>query len=115
MRHRQSAQGQGHVHPPPHLAVEAVAQQLFGPLEAIGDGPVGEVEPARCLAAVTPGIDVDLQRLDQCGRFHPRCSVAFDHGRTEEPPLLDVGGGQSAACWLAKAGGRSEWPAAEPI
>jgi hypothetical protein len=30
----------------------------------------------------------------------------FDRCRVEEPPLFDVGGGQSAACWLVE-GGRS--------
>jgi oligopeptide/dipeptide ABC transporter ATP-binding protein len=39
-------------------------------------------------------------------RFHPRCPLAFDRCKTEEPPMFDVGGGQSAACWLAE-GGRS--------
>jgi oligopeptide/dipeptide ABC transporter ATP-binding protein len=37
-------------------------------------------------------------------RFHPRCPVAFDRCRTDEPPLFDVGGGQAAACWLAEPG-----------
>jgi peptide/nickel transport system ATP-binding protein len=37
-------------------------------------------------------------------RFHPRCPVAFDRCRVEEPPLFDVGGGQRAACWLAESG-----------
>ncbi len=35
-------------------------------------------------------------------RFHPRCPVAFDRCKVEEPPLFDVGGGQSAACWLVE-------------
>ena len=35
-------------------------------------------------------------------RFHPRCPVAFDRCRVEEPPLFDLGGGQAAACWLAE-------------
>ncbi|HEY7590237.1 MAG TPA: ABC transporter ATP-binding protein [Candidatus Limnocylindrales bacterium] len=39
-------------------------------------------------------------------RFHPRCPLAFDRCRVEEPPLFDVGAGQSAACWLVE-GGRS--------
>jgi peptide/nickel transport system ATP-binding protein len=43
-------------------------------------------------------------------RFHPRCPVAFDRCKVEEPPLFDVGGGQQAACWLAD--GRA--PAAPP-
>ena len=37
-------------------------------------------------------------------RFHPRCPVAFERCRTEEPPLFDVGGGQEAACWFAEPG-----------
>ncbi|HEY8988826.1 MAG TPA: hypothetical protein VIM39_07365, partial [Candidatus Limnocylindrales bacterium] len=37
-------------------------------------------------------------------RFNPRCPYAFDRCRVEEPPLFDVGGGQSAACWLAEGG-----------
>jgi hypothetical protein len=30
--------------------------------------------------------------------------MAFDRCVVEEPPLFDVGGGQSAACWLAEPG-----------
>jgi oligopeptide/dipeptide ABC transporter ATP-binding protein len=37
-------------------------------------------------------------------RFHPRCPLAFDRCRVDEPPLFDVGGGQQAACWLVEPG-----------
>jgi oligopeptide/dipeptide ABC transporter ATP-binding protein len=37
-------------------------------------------------------------------RFHPRCPLAFDRCRVEEPPLFDVGSGQQAACWLVEGG-----------
>ena len=37
-------------------------------------------------------------------RFHPRCPLAFDRCKVEEPPLFDVGDGHQAACWLAEAG-----------
>ncbi|MEO8463661.1 MAG: ABC transporter ATP-binding protein [Chloroflexota bacterium] len=37
-------------------------------------------------------------------RFHPRCPVAFDRCRVEEPTLIQIGGGQAAACWLAGTG-----------
>jgi peptide/nickel transport system ATP-binding protein len=34
-------------------------------------------------------------------RFHPRCPYAWDKCRTEEPPLLEIGGaGHTARCWL---------------
>jgi oligopeptide/dipeptide ABC transporter ATP-binding protein len=51
---------------------------------------VGETPDA---AAVPPGC-----------RFHTRCPLVFDRCRTDEPPLIDLGGGQSAACWLAERG-----------
>ena len=37
-------------------------------------------------------------------RFHPRCPLAFDRCRSEEPPLFEVGAAQKAACWLAEGG-----------
>jgi oligopeptide/dipeptide ABC transporter ATP-binding protein len=46
----------------------------------------------------------DAARIPTGCRFHPRCPLAFDRCKTEEPPLFDVGGGQSAACWLAEGG-----------
>jgi oligopeptide/dipeptide ABC transporter ATP-binding protein len=46
----------------------------------------------------------DASRIPTGCRFHPRCPLAFDRCTTEEPPLFDVGGGQSAACWLAEGG-----------
>jgi len=36
--------------------------------------------------------------------FHPRCPVAEPICRTQEPPLLDLGGGHSAACHLVRPG-----------
>jgi len=35
-------------------------------------------------------------------RFHPRCPMAFDRCKVEEPPLFDLGQGQAAACWLVE-------------
>ena len=32
-------------------------------------------------------------------RFNPRCGLVRDVCRVDEPPLVDVGGGTSAACW----------------
>jgi oligopeptide/dipeptide ABC transporter ATP-binding protein len=52
------------------------------------------------LAGETP----DAAHVPTGCRFHPRCPLAFDRCRLEEPPLFDVGGGQSAACWLVEGG-----------
>jgi oligopeptide/dipeptide ABC transporter, ATP-binding protein, C-terminal domain len=32
-------------------------------------------------------------------RFHPRCPVAIDHCKIQEPPFLEVSPGHYAACW----------------
>jgi len=37
-------------------------------------------------------------------RFHPRCPYAFDRCPAEEPPLLELSGGRSSACWLQTEG-----------
>ena len=66
------------------------------------DPPSGDGPNRTILVGETP----DASRVPPGCRFHPRCPLAFDRCRTEDPPLFDVGGGQSAACWLAE-GGRS--------
>ncbi|MEE8441244.1 MAG: oligopeptide/dipeptide ABC transporter ATP-binding protein, partial [Spirochaetia bacterium] len=33
-------------------------------------------------------------------RFHPRCPHAFDRCGIAAPPLIDLGGGRAARCWL---------------
>jgi oligopeptide/dipeptide ABC transporter ATP-binding protein len=57
------------------------------------------------LAGETP----DAVNIPPGCRFHPRCPLAEQAGimarcRSEEPPLLDLGGGRSSACWLAESG-----------
>jgi peptide/nickel transport system ATP-binding protein len=46
-----------------------------------------------------PGSPPDLIDLPSGCKFHPRCPLAIDKCRAEEPPLLDVGPGHGAACW----------------
>jgi len=40
-------------------------------------------------------------------RFAPRCPAVFDRCRQEEPPLIPVGRGQTARCWLYDPPGNS--------
>ncbi|MER9178585.1 ABC transporter ATP-binding protein [Mesorhizobium sp. M0955] len=35
-------------------------------------------------------------------RFHPRCPLAFDHCKEEEPPAVEVGPQHRSACWLTE-------------
>jgi peptide/nickel transport system ATP-binding protein len=46
----------------------------------------------------------DASRLPPGCRFAPRCPVAFDRCRSEEPPLIQLGAGRASACWLAPSG-----------
>jgi peptide/nickel transport system ATP-binding protein len=55
-------------------------------------------EPAGTLAFI-PGAPPDLLDPPAGCRFHPRCPVALDHCRLEEPPLVELGPGHLAACW----------------
>jgi peptide/nickel transport system ATP-binding protein len=49
-----------------------------------------------------PGQPPSLIRLPAGCPFHPRCPLAMERRRQEEPPLLQVGApGQSSACWRA--------------
>jgi peptide/nickel transport system ATP-binding protein len=44
-------------------------------------------------------------------RFHPRCPYAFARCLDEEPPLLPLADGRTAACWLQEPGGAPATPA----
>ena len=61
---------------------------------------VGDRAQRTILVGETP----DAVHIPSGCRFHPRCPLAFDRCRVEEPPLIDVGHDHRAACWLAEAG-----------
>jgi peptide/nickel transport system ATP-binding protein len=43
-------------------------------------------------------------------RFHPRCPYAFDRCQVDEPPLVPLQDGRTAACWLQPEGAPAESP-----
>ena len=47
-----------------------------------------------------PGTPPDLVEPSTGCRFHPRCPYAFERCAAQEPPLLEVGPGHTARCWL---------------
>jgi peptide/nickel transport system ATP-binding protein len=55
-------------------------------------------EPAGTPAFI-PGAPPDLLDPPTGCRFHPRCPVALERCRLEEPPLVELGPGHLAACW----------------
>ena len=58
----------------------------------------------RAQRTILEGETPDAAHVPSGCRFHPRCPMAFDRCKVEEPPLFELGGGQSAACWLAEPG-----------
>ena len=58
-------------------------------------------QPRERLAAI-PGQVPPATAWPAGCRFHPRCPVAFDRCRVENPPLLETGVGRRARCWLVE-------------
>jgi peptide/nickel transport system ATP-binding protein len=73
-------------------------------LVSVSPAPDPPTAGARAKRTILVGETPDAAHIPSGCRFHPRCPYAFDRCRVEEPPLFDVGGGQSAACWLAEGG-----------
>jgi oligopeptide transport system ATP-binding protein len=46
------------------------------------------------------GLPPDLIRPPQGCRFNPRCQFKIDRSLHDDPPLMDVGPQQRAACWV---------------
>jgi peptide/nickel transport system ATP-binding protein len=65
---------------------------------------VPRADGAGLLPESLPGEVPDPAHPPSGCRFHPRCPYAFDRCAVEEPPLMSLTGGRSAACWLQSAG-----------
>ncbi len=63
-------------------------------------------EPGAPARTILVGETPDAAQVPPGCRFHPRCPLAFDRCRVEEPPLVEVGEGHRAACWLSGVGPR---------
>ena len=87
---------------------EAVIRSPHNPytqaLVSVSPKPAPPTPGDRAKRTILVGETPDAAHIPSGCRFHPRCPYAFDRCRIEEPPLFDVGGGQSAACWLAEGG-----------
>jgi oligopeptide/dipeptide ABC transporter ATP-binding protein len=75
-------------------------------LVSVSPTPEPPARGTRARRTILVGETPDAAHIPTGCRFHPRCPLAFDRCKVEEPPLFDVGNGQSAACWLVE-GGRS--------
>jgi peptide/nickel transport system ATP-binding protein len=73
-------------------------------LVSVSPSPDPPTAGERAKRTILKGETPDAVHIPSGCRFHPRCPLAFDRCRVEEPPLIDIGGGQAAACWLAEPG-----------
>jgi oligopeptide/dipeptide ABC transporter ATP-binding protein len=71
-------------------------------LVSVSPSPEPPTAGQRAKRTILEGETPDAAHVPPGCRFHPRCPLAFDRCRVEEPPLFDLGGGQGAACWLAE-------------
>ena len=101
---------------------DRIAVMYLGRIVEIGDARTVLSDPqhpyTRALRSVVPvpdpsarrrpvilvGETPDPSRIPSGCRFHPRCPVAFDRCRVEDPPLFDLGDGHEAACLLVEDG-----------
>jgi oligopeptide/dipeptide ABC transporter ATP-binding protein len=77
------------------------------PLHPYTEALIGAVPPPDgrgFLPEALPGEVPDPARPPSGCRFHPRCPYAFERCPQEEPPLVSLADGRSAACWLQPAG-----------
>jgi oligopeptide/dipeptide ABC transporter ATP-binding protein len=96
---------------PAEQVIHAPRNPYTKALVSVSPSPDPPTAGVRAERTILEGETPDAAHIPTGCRFHPRCPVAFDRCRVEEPPLFDVGGGQAAACWLAEptidAGGRA--------
>ena len=104
----------GHV-PRPHGRDRADRPALGAaapPLQRVADQR--DSAPGRAAASCPtslPGEVPDPGQPPSGCRFHPRCPYAFSRCSAEEPPLVTLADGRSAACWLQPEGSTAASPA----
>ena len=76
-------------------------------LVSVAPTPEPPTPGMRASRTILEGETPDAAFIPPGCRFHPRCPVAFDRCRVEEPPLFDLGAGQAAACWLVEDAARA--------
>jgi oligopeptide/dipeptide ABC transporter ATP-binding protein len=87
---------------PAERVIQAPRHPYTAALVSVAPSP--EPPAHRPSRTILVGETPDAAAIPAGCRFHTRCPLVFDRCLTEEPPLVDVGGGQSAACWLAERG-----------
>ncbi|MDX8496650.1 ABC transporter ATP-binding protein [Mesorhizobium sp. VK22B] len=103
------------------LIADRIAVMYLGKLVEIGTADEITFNPRHpytvALRSATPQIGANARRAELPAllgevpsaarvpkgcRFHPRCPLAFDRCKAEEPPAIEVGPQHRSACWLAR-------------
>ena len=71
-------------------------------LVSVAPSPEPPAPGVRAKRTILVGETPDAAAIPQGCRFNTRCPLVFDRCRVEEPPLIEVGDGHAAACWLAE-------------
>ena len=71
-------------------------------LVSVAPSPEPPAPGERAKRTILVGETPDASAIPAGCRFNTRCPLVFDKCRVEEPPLIDLCDGQSAACWLAE-------------
>ncbi len=97
---------------PAEAVIRSPANPYTRALVSVSPSPAPASTGIRASRTILTGETPDAADVPPGCRFHPRCPVAFDRCRREEPPLFDLGAGHASACWLVEGGGAL--PAAGP-
>jgi oligopeptide/dipeptide ABC transporter ATP-binding protein len=89
---------------PAERVISAPRHPYTAALVSVAPSPEPPAPGVRTHRTILVGETPDAAAIPPGCRFNTRCPLVFDRCRSEEPPLVDVGGGQSAACWLAERG-----------
>jgi peptide/nickel transport system ATP-binding protein len=87
---------------PANLVITAPRHPYTQALVSVAPSPEPMAPAEREKRTILVGETPDASAIPAGCRFHTRCPLVFDRCRVEQPPLIDVGGGQSAACWLVE-------------
>jgi oligopeptide/dipeptide ABC transporter ATP-binding protein len=79
-------------------------QQPLHPYSESLIGAVPHPDGTGFLPESLPGEVPDPAHPPSGCRFHPRCPYVFDRCHTEDPPLVALASGRTAACWLQPEG-----------
>jgi len=87
---------------PAELVIRSPRNPYTRALVSVSPSPDPPTAGTRARRTILKGETPDAAHIPSGCRFHPRCPVAFDRCKVEEPPLFDLGDGHAAACWLVE-------------